>query len=182
VQRLDELVRRLLDFARPVEPQPHPEPLEPVVEGALTAALRALPTSSRVQVQREVAPDLPPVLVDVQLLHVALSNLFTNALQAMPQGGELRVCIEREQGAGAPRLQLSISDTGVGMPPEVRQRIFEPFFTTRATGTGLGLPIVRRIVEGHSGEVEVCSTEGRGTTFIVRLPCAEPLRESPAAA
>jgi signal transduction histidine kinase len=57
------------------------------------------------------------------------------------------------------------------MSPEVQRRIFEPFFTTRATGTGLGLPIVRRIVEGHSGEVEVHSTQGRGTTFTVRLPC-----------
>jgi signal transduction histidine kinase len=171
VQRLDQLVRGLLDFSRPVQPQPRPEPLEPVVEGALSAALRSQASSSQVTVQREVAPDLPLALVDPQLLHVALSNLFTNALQAMPQGGDLSVRIERGQHAGAPRLQLSISDTGAGMSPEVQQRIFEPFFTTRATGTGLGLPIVRRIVEGHSGEVEVRSTQGRGTTFTVRLPC-----------
>ncbi len=177
VQRLDELVRGLLDFARPVEPQPRPEPLEPVVEGALSAALRAQAISSQVTVQREVAPDLPLALVDVQLLHVALSNLFTNALQAMPQGGDLNVRIEREQRADASRLQLSISDTGTGIAPEVQQRIFEPFFTTRATGTGLGLSIVRRIVEGHSGEVEVRSTVGRGTTFTVRLPSAEPPRQ-----
>ncbi len=177
VQRLDELVRGLLDFARPVEPQPRPEPLEPVVEGALSAALRAQGTGPRVTVQREVAPDLPPALVDVQLLHVALSNLFTNALQAMPQGGDLRVRIERAPPVGASRLQVSISDTGTGMSPEVQQRIFEPFFTTRATGTGLGLPIVQRIVEGHSGEVEVRSTQGRGTTFTVRLPCVDSPRE-----
>jgi len=176
VQRLDELVRGLLDFARPVQPQPRPEPLELVVEGALSAALRARSCASQITVQREVAPDLPPALVDVQLLHVALSNLFTNALQAMPQGGDLNVRIEREEDAGPPRLRLSISDTGPGMAPELQKRIFEPFFTTRATGTGLGLPIVRRIVEGHSGEVEVHSTEGQGTTFTVRLPCAEPLR------
>ena len=80
VQRLDELVRGLLDFARPVEPQPRPEPLEPVVEGALSAALRAQGRGAHITVQREVAPDLPPALVDVQLLHVALSNLFINAL------------------------------------------------------------------------------------------------------
>jgi signal transduction histidine kinase len=164
-------VRGLLDFARPVQPQPRPEPLEQVVEGALSAALRSQTTSSQVTVQREMAPDLPLALVDVQLLHVALSNLFTNALQAMPQGGDLSVRIEREKHAESPRLQLSISDTGTGMSPEVQQRIFEPFFTTRATGTGLGLPIVRRIVEGHSGKVEVRSTQGRGTTFTVRLPC-----------
>ena len=84
--------------------------------------------------QREVAPDLPPALVDVPLLHVALSNLFTNALQAMPQGGDLNVRNEREEDAGAPRLRLCISDTGPGMTPEVQKLIFEPFFTTRATG------------------------------------------------
>jgi signal transduction histidine kinase len=177
VQRLDELVRGLLDFARPVEPQLRPEPLEPVVDGALTAALRIQALGAHVTVQREVPPDLPPALVDVQLLHVALSNLFTNALQAMPQGGELGVRIAPDQRAGASHLRLSISDTGTGMSPEVQQRVFEPFFTTRATGTGLGLSIVRRIVEGHSGEVEVRSTLGRGTTFTVWLPCAEPLRQ-----
>lgn len=90
----------------------------------------------------------------------------------MPGGGGLHVRIERDPDARAPRLRLSISDTGPGMTPEVLKRIFEPFFTTRATGTGLGLPIVRRIVEGHAGEVEVHSAEGRGTTFTVRLPCA----------
>jgi signal transduction histidine kinase len=176
VQRLDELVRGLLDFARPVQPQPRPEPLESVMEGALSAALRAQGSGAPITVQREVAADLPPALVDVQLLHVALSNLFTNALQAMPQGGDLNVRIEREEDTEAPRLRLSISDTGPGMTPEIQQRIFEPFFTTRATGTGLGLPIVRRIVEGHSGEVEVRSTHGQGTTFTVRLPCTEPSR------
>jgi signal transduction histidine kinase len=150
-----------------------------VVEGALSAALRSQTSHSPVTVQREVAPDLPPALVDVPLLHMALSNLFTNALQAMPEGGALHVRIERADKA-AQRLQLSISDTGRGMTPEVQRRIFEPFFTTRANGTGLGLPIVRRIVEGHQGEVEVCSTEGRGTTFTVRLPCMESARPQPA--
>jgi signal transduction histidine kinase len=123
-----------------------------------------------------VEPDLPLALVDVQLLHVALSNLFTNALQAMPVGGDLQVRIEREKDAKASRLRLSISDTGVGMTPEIQQRIFEPFFTTRAKGTGLGLPIVRRIVESHSGDVAVQSALGLGTTFTVWLPFAEPSR------
>jgi signal transduction histidine kinase len=179
VQRLDQLVHELLDFARPVQPHPRPEPLDAVVEGALSAALRSQTSHSPVTVQREVAPDLPPALVDVPLLHMALSNLFTNALQAMPEGGALHVRIERADKA-AQRLQLSISDTGRGMTPEVQRRIFEPFFTTRANGTGLGLPIVRRIVEGHQGEVEVRSTEGRGTTFTVRLPCMESARPQPA--
>jgi signal transduction histidine kinase len=181
VQRLDQLVHRLLDFARPVQPQPQPEALEEVMDEALCAALRAQATSSRVTVRREVTGGLPPALVDLPLLHVALSNLFTNALQAMPEGGDLHVRLEREQRTGPPRLQLSISDTGRGMSLEVQRRIFEPFFTTRASGIGLGLPIVRRIVESHLGELEVQSTEGQGTTFTVRLPCVEPTPERRAA-
>jgi signal transduction histidine kinase len=172
VQRLDQLVRELLDFARPVQPRPRPEPLAAVVETALSAVLRSQATNSRVTVRREVAPDLPPALVDAPLLHMALSNLITNALQAMPDGGTLHVRIAREERA-AQRLLLSIADTGRGMTPEVQRRIFEPFFTTRANGTGLGLPIVQRIVESHLGQVDVRSNEGLGTTFTVRLPCAE---------
>ncbi len=172
VQRLDQLVRELLDFARPVQPQPRPEPLEGLVEGALSSALRSQAMNSRVTVQREISPNLPPVLVDPPLLHLALANLFTNALQAMPDGGSLHVRIAREERA-APRLMLSISDTGRGMPPEVQRRIFEPFFTTRSNGVGLGLSIVLRIVEGHLGQLEVRSAEGLGTTFTLRLPCAE---------
>lgn len=171
VQRLDALIHGLLDFARPAQPQPRPEPLQPLVEEALSAALRSQNAGVPITVRRQVAPDLPPALVDAQQLHMALSNLFTNALQAMPVGGDLQIRIEHEQRAGASRLRLSISDTGVGMTPETQQRIFEPFFTTRAQGTGLGLPIVRRIIESHSGDVAVESALGLGTTFTVRLPC-----------
>jgi signal transduction histidine kinase len=181
VQRLDLLVRGLLDFARPVKPRPLPEPLEPLVDGALSTVMRAHASGASVTVRREVAPDLPPALVDVQLLHVALSNLFTNAVQAMPEGGCLHVRIGQEERAGASRLRLSISDTGRGMSPEVMERIFEPFFTTRASGTGLGLPIVRRIVEGHYGEVQVRSAEGQGTTFTLLLPSAAQAMEQHAA-
>ncbi|WP_224240668.1 MASE1 domain-containing protein [Hyalangium gracile] len=180
VQRLDQLVRELLDFARPVRPRPRPQPLEAVVEGALCAALRSQGPNPRITVLREVEPALPPALVDAPLLHLAFTNLFTNALQAMPDGGALQVRIARDERAPQ-QLQLSISDTGRGMSPEVQRRIFEPFFTTRANGIGLGLPIVLRIVEGHLGQVEVRSTEGRGTTFTVRLPCTESATEQPLA-
>jgi signal transduction histidine kinase len=181
VQRLDELVRGLLDFTRPVRPLPRPQPIERVVEGALSAVMRSPEAqAARVEVRREVAQGLPPALVDAQLLHLALSNLFTNALQAMPVGGTLTVKIEPEKDAKARALRLSVSDTGIGMTPEVQERIFKPFFTTRARGTGLGLPIVRRIIDAHSGEVAVHSAEGLGTTFTLRLPCVTPAGERPA--
>jgi signal transduction histidine kinase len=171
VQRLDALVRGLLDFTRPVEPRRTPQALDVLVEGALVSALRATPSAS-VTVVRDYAPGLPPVAVDGQQLHVALSNLLTNALQAMPGGGTLTVRLHHAPGPGAGcRAGLSISDTGRGIAPELCARIFEPFFTTRASGTGLGLAIVRRIVDAHQGEVEVRSAVGEGTTFLVHLPC-----------
>ncbi|MCP3137311.1 MASE1 domain-containing protein [Pyxidicoccus xibeiensis] len=170
VRRLDVMVNDLLDFARPVEPRLRPQPLPPVVEGALEASLRSGPGG--ITVARTVTQELPPIAVDAQLLHVALSNLFTNAVQAMPSGGTLTTRLEPDTRAGMPHARLTISDTGHGMAPEVRARIFEPFFTTRASGTGLGLSIVRRIVEGHHGEVSVHSTVGQGTTFTVWLPYA----------
>jgi signal transduction histidine kinase len=168
VRRLDLLVNDLLDFTRPVEPRLEPQPLPPVVEGALTASLR--PGGPPITVSRVVDERLPPIAVDPQLLHVALTNLFTNAVQAMPRGGTLTARLEPDTRDGTPHARLTISDTGHGMAPEVRERIFEPFFTTRASGIGLGLAIVRRIVDGHHGAVEVESTPGQGTTFTVWLP------------
>ncbi|MCP3104101.1 MASE1 domain-containing protein [Myxococcus sp. K15C18031901] len=171
VQRLDLIVNDLLDFTRPVEPRLHAQPLGPVVEGALTASLRS--GSSGITVSHAFDEPLPPISVDAHLLHVALTNLFTNAVQAMPSGGQLVTRLEPDTRAGTPHARLTISDTGHGITPEVQQRIFEPFFTTRASGTGLGLAIVRRIVDGHHGEVAVHSTVGQGTTFTVWLPYAQ---------
>jgi signal transduction histidine kinase len=170
VQRLDLIVGDLLDFARPVTPRLQAQPLVPLVEGALTAALRSGPAG--LTVSRTLDEGLPPLPVDAQLLHVALSNLFSNAAQAMPSGGTLTARLEPATHAGAPHARLTISDTGPGMPPQVQARIFEPFFTTRASGTGLGLAIVRRIIDGHHGQVSVHSTVGQGTTFTVLLPYA----------
>jgi signal transduction histidine kinase len=122
-------------------------------------------------------PTLTKVPLDAQLLHLALSNLFINALQAMPQGGSLRVKLDREPRDGRFLARIAITDTGPGIPPEVMARIFEPFYTTKAKGTGLGLTIVRRIVDAHHGEVEVNSIPGQGTTFIVHLPLVRTPRD-----
>jgi signal transduction histidine kinase len=170
VARLDHLITGLLDFARPLEPRLFPQSLDSVVEGALESSLRSEPHAARVRVTRALDPQLPETLLDPQLLHLALGNLFTNALQAMPQGGELRVVLGREQCGGRTMASIAITDTGTGITPEVMARMFEPFYTTQASGTGLGLAIARRIVDSHHGCLEVRSTVGQGTTFIVHLP------------
>ncbi len=130
---------------------------------------------------RAVEPELPDCPLDAQLLHLALGNLFTNALQAMPQGGSLHVELRREVHDGQPLACLAITDSGPGIPPEVLARVFEPFYTTKAAGIGLGLAIVRRIVDAHQGEVRVLSTMGQGTRVVVHLPLGKAPRASSAA-
>jgi signal transduction histidine kinase len=102
-----------------------------------------------------------------------LLNLITNAVQAMPSGGELR--IETRTLAGG-RVRLSIADSGVGIPSERLGRIFDPFFTTKAPGegTGLGLSVVHSVIKNAGGSIEVSSTPGRGTTFVIELPVHKP--------
>jgi signal transduction histidine kinase len=163
-ERLNRIVGDLLDFARPSQPQLRPEPLDRVVEEAVAAALAG--RSGEVEVVREVAPGLPLVPLDARLVRQAVVNLAINAAQAMPRGGRLTVRLRTEPRAAV----LELEDTGGGISDDVRGRIFEPFFTTKATGTGLGLAVVKRIVDGHGGEVGVTSRPGAGTTFTLRFP------------
>ena len=143
-ERLNRMVGDLLDFARPSRPTLQPEPLLPVVDDALAAALSGI--GRKVMVVREVPDSLPPVPMDAHLLRQAIVNLVVNAAQAMPEGGTLTV---RAQVDGAAAV-LQLGDTG----------------------TGLGLAVVKRIVDDHHGEIEVRPGAGGGTVFELRLPLA----------
>jgi signal transduction histidine kinase len=163
--RLNRIVGDLLDFARPSKPDLRLERLERVVEEAVKAALVQRPA---IAVAREIDPAVPPVRMDARLVRQAILNVAVNAAQAMPRGGRLTVRIRRSGDA----VVLEIEDTGVGIPEEVRGRIFEPFFTTKASGTGLGLAVVKRIVEGLGGTVEVRSAPGAGARVALSFPAA----------
>ena len=175
LERARELVERLLTFSRTRELKMG------VVD--LAALLHKLAPAFRMatgeQVRLQLEPPGSPVAVcgDPGSLEQLLMNLVYNARDAMPAGGVLSVWAAVRAGApGAPPLaRISVSDTGVGMAPEVRSRIFEPFYTTKGhgAGMGLGLAIVRGIVEEHRGRIEVESSPGRGTTFHVDLPLAQ---------
>jgi len=135
-----------------------------------------------IRLRRQLAQDLPQVLVDPDLMKQAVLNLLTNARQAMPGGGELLV---RTRSTGD-RVRIEVADTGVGIPAEVVPHVFDPYFSTREQGTGLGLPTVRRILAEHGGDVSVSSEPGRGTAFTITLPVpptigAEELRGLPGA-
>jgi GAF domain-containing protein len=173
--RLNRIVGDLLDFARPSTPELRPEPLERVVEEAVGAALAQRPAG--VEVRRELDASVPPVPMDARLVRQAVLNVAVNAIQAMPRGGRIVVRTRREGDAAI----LEIEDTGAGIPEEVRGRIFEPFFTTKASGTGLGLAVVKRIVEGHGGAVSVASRPGAGAIFALRFPLSPaPVEKAPA--
>ena len=123
-------------------------------------------TDAGIRLSRRLAPKLPVVLVDRELMKQAVLNLLTNARQAMAKGGELTV---RTWSSGD-RVRIDVSDTGTGIAPDVLPRIWEVYFSTKEHGTGLGLPTVRRIVAEHGGEVKVESRARGGTTFSVFLP------------
>jgi signal transduction histidine kinase len=106
--------------------------------------------------------------MDAHLVRQAVLNVAANAVQAMPRGGRLGVRILRDPLG----VLVELADTGPGIPEEIRTRIFEPFFTTKASGTGLGLAVVRRIVDGHGGEIAVSSGPGGGAIVQLRFPVA----------
>jgi signal transduction histidine kinase len=168
-ERLNRIVSDLLDFVRPYELAKKPLAIKPLVEAALAEALQALPPVN-VRMVTEFDPVLPNIPADAHLLKQAIVNLVVNAVQAMPKGGTVTVRTSLLPRADGAWLQLEVRDEGPGLSPRAAEKMFQPFFTTKATGTGLGLAVVKRIVESHQGEVVVSPNPGRGTTFTLRLP------------
>jgi PAS domain S-box-containing protein len=164
--RLNRIVGDLLDFARPSTPLLRPGRLGDVAEEAIGVALAQ--KSAEVEIVRELDPGVPPVPMDARLVRQAVLNVIVNAIQAIPHGGRVTVRTRRVGDA----VVLEVEDTGTGIPEEVGARIFEPFFTTKASGTGLGLAVVRRIVEGHGGTATVRNQLGTGALFALTFPLA----------
>jgi two-component system, NtrC family, nitrogen regulation sensor histidine kinase NtrY len=169
VARVTGIVQSLLDRTRPPAPTLRPLPPGELVEG-LAELVRPSLVGGGIDLSVDVAPDLPAVGADRVPLEQALLNLVSNAVDAMPEGGRLRLAA-RADGDG---VALAVTDSGPGIPPEDLARVFDPLFTTKppGKGTGLGLPILREVVEAHGGTVRLESRPGEGTTATVRLPCA----------
>jgi signal transduction histidine kinase len=165
IDRLDTVVKRFLDFTRPVEMN--------LVETSLAELIQEVLDTARPEIERglvcietRLAPSVPSVWVDRQLLHQALLNLILNAIEAMPGGGTLAIDLERHGDAA----EIRIRDSGKGIAPEHRARIFQLFFTTRPGGSGIGLASAFRTVQMHDGSIDYESEPGRGTTFRIELP------------
>jgi signal transduction histidine kinase len=161
VGRADGVITALTDFSRLPLPTLRPVSLKRCVE----AVLEVTPLPENVQVVTDCPEDLPPALADAAQLQIVIGNLVRNARDAMPEGGRLSIT-GSEAGDD---VVLSVSDTGVGIPPDQVARIMEPLYSTKSRGIGLGLAISRAIIEKHNGGLEVSSHPGRGTTFTLRL-------------
>jgi len=170
IGHIDTIVRNFLEFARPPKLTAQPVSLTDVVDTTLTL-LRHRLESYNVTVTLDRIRPLPPINADPDQLKEALVNLVLNACEAMIEGGEIH--IREEVGvldSHGHILAVRISDSGPGIPQALIENIFQPFFTTKGEGSGLGLPIVKRIVEEHGGWITVQSPEGKGATFTMVFP------------
>ena len=166
VNNLKAIIGRFSEFARMPQPQRKPTQINEVVRSVLRVFQAQLREKSQVIVRTELESVLPEISADPELLHRALSNLITNAIDALPQGGEIIV----QTKSFGNRVELSVSDTGSGLTQEECARLFTPYYTTKQHGTGLGLAIVQSVVSDHGGKISVESTKEKGTTFRIELP------------
>lgn len=176
-RRCKKIIQDLLDFVRPAEAAFARVDLAAMVRSSLNVI--SLPHEPAVKVSLDIEPDLPPVYADPHQIERVLLNVYANALEAMPAGGELRVRVrtrprasaKREEAAFSGEAVIEVADTGAGIDPADLSKIFRPFFTTKKKkGMGLGLSICKRIMAAHGGRIEAESLRGRGTTFFIHLP------------
>jgi two-component system, NtrC family, sensor histidine kinase HydH len=165
--RLNTITVEFLDFARPQQAKLKRDNVNEVVKKALIF-IKPKAAEQHVKMQEELFAEPIYVDFDSELLYRALLNILVNALQAMDAGGILKVTTLPLTAAGG--VQIEISDTGIGMSESKIEHIFNPFYTDKQKGTGLGLSITKNIIDSHSGELRVASTEQQGTTFTVILP------------
>jgi signal transduction histidine kinase len=165
-KRINGLISTFLDFARPKEPELVSCDLREVLEKTLLL-LSPKARTLGVEIKKDVPAKPLQVSIDPDQMRQAFMNLGVNALEAMPNGGVLRVAV-MENARG--RVVVRFTDTGKGIPKEMRTKIFDPFFTTKESGTGLGLSIAHRIINQHEGDITLEEGEERGSTFTIFLP------------
>ena len=171
IEKVAAMIGRFMDLTHPQKMRKEPVVIEKVIDRSL-ALIRPKLDEAGIEIEISVHKELPRVIGDEGQLGQLLLNLMLNSIHAMPEGGTISIYastyVDREEGGRF--LRLRVSDNGKGISESIIGKIFNPFFTTRTEGTGLGLPIVARIVESHGGRVSIRSTPGVGTTFFIDLP------------
>jgi len=173
-ERLDNTLNDFLQFARPRSPRRRPVDLSRMVKDLLRIIWGDQGTVNAVTLRTEWPDELPVISCDGDQIRQVFWNILLNALQAMDGKGELTVRIAPVEQ----QIRVEIADTGPGIPPEELSEVFEPFHTTKPRGTGLGLPIARRIIQGHGGTIRIESVVNRGTTVVFSLPLGDPDAEA----
>ena len=159
---MNKIVSDLQDYAK----QARPTFVEYDMQRLINDTLSSIPVPKAVDVSSSVETGFPKLNVDPSLLRRAFANIITNALQAMPDGGKLRIRAWTSEKLAA----VSFQDTGIGIAEDVKAKIFSPLFTTKEKGVGLGLAVTKRLIESHKGDIKVFSKVGEGTTLTVELP------------
>lgn len=174
IDRLNELLKTFFAFAKPQTLLLTPCHLREIINAIIPFLIKEI-ADHGIRFVESYHPELPKIKVDKIQMHQAFLNLFLNAIQAMPNGGELKVeaspvVIPSVEGSRLNFVKVIVSDTGKGIPPHILPKIFDPFFTTKPKGIGLGLSITYQIIKKHGGTIQVDSQCEKGTSFIINLP------------
>lgn len=165
VQRLEEILNDFLRFARGQKLELNDNDINEIVDEVVNFVTPEI-KQKNILILKSYDANLPKCRIDGNLIKQALLNIIINAEQAMEQGGELMVRTSRDKNF----IQIDITDTGTGIPKNLTDKIFQVYFSTKKTGTGMGLPTTKRIIEEHKGTISVQSEMGKGTNFSIRLP------------
>jgi signal transduction histidine kinase len=171
IGRLNRLVGDFLSFGKPMRLHTRQCALEAIVR-AVAELVEHKARDQGIKLTTAIEPDLPPIMADPELLKTCMLNIMLNAVDAMPQGGALKVVVCRGRDSTGDVLLVEVSDTGRGMSAEEIAAAFEPYFSTKETGLGLGLALTHKIVSDHGGSIALESAAGRGTTARIVLPAA----------
>jgi two-component system NtrC family sensor kinase len=166
-ERCRDIVKGLLDYSRQTEPQKVSVGMNGIIKKTLSL-LEHQAAFRNIKITREFDNDLPQIMIDKDKMQQVLVNLLTNAQEAMPEGGSIAITTTKTEDGKY--IEMKFADTGCGIPENEVSKLFDPFYSTKELGTGLGLSITQGIITSHKGTIEVQSEEGKGTTFIIRLP------------
>jgi len=174
IDRLNELLKTFFSFAKPQTLLLVPCHIKEIINAIIPFLIKEI-ADKGIQFVESYHPQLPRIRVDKIQMHQAFLNLFLNAIQAMPYGGELKieanpVILPSPEGSKQNFIKVVVSDSGKGIPPQILPKIFDPFFTTKPKGIGLGLSITYQIIKKHGGTIKVHSQWEKGTSFIINLP------------
>lgn len=177
IEQIEKFIKDLLSYTRASSLQKDYFSLAEVLDESLKLLQPSLKEKG-VVVDKDYQPGLPPAYVDADRLRQVFLNVLRNAYEAVDRGGRIEISLRMNRKEDRPRFEVRISDNGCGIPEKDRENIFEPFFTTKSSGAGLGLANARRILDQHGGTIRVVDKDGRGSCFLITLPCPESRQEA----